>query len=82
MQVNTVGVTELADLLEQSKVLDIADYGSTRMYVLEFDRQDILVFADPNSDSFVVYPPESFDHECGGSIHEHARAYLEGGKHG
>lgn len=79
MQANTIGVTELADLLEQSRVLDITDFGSLRMYVLEFDRQDILVIADAANDAFVVYPPESFDRECGGSIHEHARAHLVGG---
>lgn len=82
MQVNTIGITELADLLDQSWILDIADFGSIRMYVLEFDQQDILVFADAANDAFVVYPPESFDLECGGSIHELARAYQEGGKDG
>jgi hypothetical protein len=75
MQVNTVNTEELADLLEQSKILSIEDKGGVRQYVLEFDNQDILVYAGTDG-AWVTYPPESFDAESGGSIHDHARASL------
>ena len=73
---NHIDAPALADLLDQSNVLSIINHGTSRMYVLEFDKQDILVFADPNNEASVVYPPESFDAESGGSIHDHARAIL------
>lgn len=76
MQTNNLDTQELADLLEQSKTLSVIDHGALRMYVLEFDRQDILVFADSSNNATVVYPPESFDAESGGSVHDHARAIL------
>ncbi len=78
MQVNTLNDSqELADFLEQTRVLDITDHGQTRMYTLTFDDQDILVFADSGGKALVVYPPESLDAESGGSIHDHARAIAE-----
>ena len=77
MQVTTVDIQQLADTLEQSRILSIVDLGSIRKYVLEFDNQDILVFSNGSDNSFVVYPPESFDSESGGSIHDHARAILQ-----
>ena len=76
MQVNTISVPELSDLLDESEILDMVDLGGIRMYVLDFDKQDVLVFSSSASDAFVVYPPESFDAESGGSIHDHARAIL------
>lgn len=77
MQVTTLDIQQLADTLEQSRILSIDDLGSIRQYVLEFDNQDILVFSDGSNNSFVVYPPESLDSESGGSIHDHARAILQ-----
>jgi hypothetical protein len=74
MQTNTVNKQELADLLEQSKILDIQDLPGVRQYTLEFNnsKQDILVFASMES-AFVVYPCGMFDDESGGSVHDHAR---------
>lgn len=78
MQTNSLNdAQELADFLEQSKILDITQLGGTRMYTVEFDSQDLLVFADSNGCATVVYPAESFDAEAGGSIHDHARAIAE-----
>jgi hypothetical protein len=68
------GSQDLAEILEQSNVLDITDHGSLRMYTVEFDGQDILIFADSSNNFFSVYPPEYFDAESGGSIHDHTRA--------
>lgn len=78
MQTNTLNdAQELADFLEQCEILDIVDLGTIRKYIVEFDSQDLLVFADISGAAFVVYPPESFDAEAGGSIHDHARAVAE-----
>lgn len=78
MQTNTLtGAQELADFLEQSKILDIVDHGAGRMYVLEWNKQDVLAFADKDGNAFVVYPPESFDAESAGSVHDHCRACAE-----
>lgn len=75
MQVTTLeNVPELADFLEQCEILDSTRHGTIRMYTVTFDSQDLLVFADSNGRAIVVYPPESFDAESGGSIHDHARA--------
>ena len=63
----------LADLLEQRKTLDITDHGGMRMYTVEFDGNDILIF-ESNGSFWSVYPSNVFDAECGGSIHDHARA--------
>lgn len=79
MQTNTLNdAQELADFLEQSEILDITDQGATHMYTVTFDDQDLLVFADSTGKATVVYPPESFDNESGGSVHDHARAILAG----
>lgn len=78
MQVTTLDdAQELADFLEKSEILDTTDHGATRMYTVTFDDQDLLVFADSTGKAFVTYPPESFDVEAGGSIHDHARAIAE-----
>lgn len=78
MQTNNLNdAQELADFLDQSKILEITDHGAIRVYVVTFDNQDLLVFADSNGRATVVYPPESFDSEAGGSIHDHARAIAE-----
>lgn len=78
MQVNTLNdASELADFLEQSQILDTTQQGGMRMHTVTFDGQDLLVFADNSGAAFVVYPPESFDSEAGGSIHDHARAIAE-----
>ena len=78
MQVTTLNdARELADFLEQSEILEATQYGATRMYVVTFDDQDLLVFADSGGTATVVYPAESFDAESGGSIHDHARAIAE-----
>ena len=66
-------LADLADILEQSVVLDITDHGGIRMYVLEFDGNDILIFENGGV-CWSVYPNHIFDVECGGSIHDHARA--------
>jgi hypothetical protein len=78
MQTNNLNdAQELADFLEQCEILDDTQYGAIRMYVVTFDSQDLLVFADSTGKATVVYPPESFDAEAGGSIHDHARAIAE-----
>lgn len=63
----------LADILEQGKTLDITDHSGMRMYTVEFDGQDILIF-ESGGHFFSVYPCGAFDAESGGSIHDHARA--------
>lgn len=73
MQANHIDSEQLAELLKQSNVLDMVELGSHCMYVLEFTGQDILAFADMTGAATVIYPPESFDAESGGSIHDHAR---------
>lgn len=78
MQVTTLDdAPELADFLEQSKILDTTNLDAGRMYTVEFDGQDLLVVAVSGGAAFVIYPPESFDAEAGGSIHDHARAIAE-----
>lgn len=75
MQINTLNDSqELADLLEQSTVLDTIHLGPLRLYVLEFGGQDVLAFSDGSDHTFVAYPCSAFDAESGGSIHDHARA--------
>lgn len=84
MQVTTFGggdsddSQELVDILEQSVILSMVDHGGVRMYVLRCNDQDLLAFAGSNNGGIVVYPPESFDAEFGGSVHDQARACLEG----
>ena len=68
------GLQDLADILEQSVVLDITDNGTLRQYTIEFSGQDILLIATTNGDFYSIYPAESFDDECGGSVQDHARA--------
>lgn len=68
---------ELAEILEQSEILSMVDHGGVRMYVLRCNDQDVLAFAGANNAGFVVYPPESFDAEFGGSVHDQARACLD-----
>lgn len=79
MQTNHLNAIELESLLCESstKILSIVEQGATRMHVLEFDGQDVLVFSDSSKNATVVYPPECFDAESGGSIHDHARAMLQ-----
>ena len=77
MQTNHIDAPELATLLEESNILSMIDHGASRVYVLEFSGQDILAFADASGNTTVIYPPESFDAESGGSIHDHARAIVE-----
>lgn len=84
MQVTTYGggdggdSQELTEILEQSEILSMVDHGGMRMYVLRCNGQDVLAFAGGNNGGFVVYPPESFDQEFGGSVHDHARACPAG----
>lgn len=63
----------LADILEQSTILDITDHGGMRMYVVEFDGADVLIF-ESGGVFWSVYPCGTFDAESGGSVHDHARA--------
>ena len=73
MQMNTLTPDQLADTLTESNVLEVIDNGPLRTYVLEHRGQDILIF-EASGAATVVYPPESFDQENGGSVHDHARA--------
>lgn len=75
MQMNTLTQEQLADTLEESKVLEVIDNGPLRTYVVEQHGQDILLF-EVSGHVSVVYPCASFDAESGGSIHDHARASL------
>jgi hypothetical protein len=76
MQTNNLDAHELADLLGDpaTKIWEMLDLGSTRMYVLTWSKQDILVFADMSNNATVVYDSAAFDAESGGSVHDHARA--------
>lgn len=65
---------ELAGFLEQSTLLTHYDHGAMRVYVVEFAGQDLIAIADGEGRATVVYPPEAFDAESGGSVHDHARA--------
>jgi hypothetical protein len=73
MQVNYVTTDQLADLLEESKILDTLDYQGQRTYVLQWGKQDILAIDAPSGGALVVYPCSQLDEECGGSVHDHAR---------
>ncbi len=73
MQTNTIDIQQLADLLEESEILSMDDFGGVRQYVLTWNRQDILVHAG-TAGAFVTYGPECFDLEMAGSTHDHARA--------
>lgn len=81
MQTNHLDATELEALFcdSSTKILSTVEQGAILMHVLEFDGQDILVFANGSKNATVVYGPESFDAESGGSIHDHARAILQAG---
>ena len=63
----------LADILEQSTILDITDHGGMRLYTIEFDGSDVLI-CERNGVFWSVYPCGTFDAESGGSAHDHARA--------
>lgn len=77
MQVIThEGPQELADILEQSTILDTIDHGALRLHILECNGQDVIMFVDSNGSAVMVYPCSSFDAEFGGSIHDQARACL------
>lgn len=78
MQTNHIDTQQLADLLEQAKVLDTLDFQGQLTYVLEYTGQDILAVTTPNEGATVIYPCSSFDAESGGSIHDHARAIQRG----
>lgn len=71
------GSQELADILDQSSILDITDHHGLRMYTIECNGQDVLMFADGSNNAFTVYPSASFDAEFGGSIHDTARAIRD-----
>ena len=72
MQVSTLDTQQLADTLSEGTILDTVDHGALRMHVLTYEGQDVLTFT-AGGETFIVYPPESFDAESGGSIHDHAR---------
>lgn len=77
MQVHHINTEQLAETLSQSELLAQLDGpGRVTTYVLQFDRQDILIHAATGDDwATVVYPCSSFDAE-GGSIHDNARQSL------
>ncbi|MEY2951941.1 MAG: hypothetical protein RLZZ401_28 [Pseudomonadota bacterium] len=77
MQLHHLDKAQLAETLEQSTLLaQLEGPGPVTTYVLEFDKQDILILA-PNTSNWatVIYPCASFDHEDG-SIHDNARQAL------
>lgn len=75
MQLNFINdAQQLADLLEEATILSMIDHGAQRVYVVEFAGQDLIAIADGEGRATVIYPPESFDAESGGSVHDHARA--------
>lgn len=75
MQMNTIEFDDLANTLEQSQVHEIIDNGPLRTYVATTNGLDVLIFESGGYVS-VVYPPEAFDSEFGGSIHDQTRASL------
>lgn len=75
MQVNYLNdAQELADFIEQANVLTMIDHAGLRVIVAEFAGQDVLAIQGLSDGAIVVYGPEAFDAESGGSVHDHARA--------
>ena len=64
---------ELSNMLEGSTVLSTIDHAGIRLYVVNRDGKDSLIFSGTNNSGFVVYPCES-DASWGGSIHDLARS--------
>ena len=77
MQLHHIDFQQLADTLEQSDILaQLEGPGGITTYVLNYDKQDILIHAANGAEwATVVYPCSSFDHEDG-SIHDNARQTL------
>lgn len=78
MQLHHIDTQQLADTLEQSKILaQLEGPGPMTTYVLRYEGQDILIHTPNGSEwSTVVYPCSSFDREDG-SIHDQARETLQ-----
>ena len=72
MQVSTLDSQQLADTISDCAVLDTVDLGPMQMRVMTYEGQDVLTFT-AGGETFIVYPPESFDAESGGSIHDLVR---------
>ena len=83
MQITTFGSgdgddsPELAEILDQSTILSMADHGGVRMHVLHCNGEDVLAFSGGSNGGFVVYPCRVFDAEFGGSVHDQARTCIE-----
>ncbi len=77
MQINFIDHDEFAALLGDAKKLQTIDSGNQQIHVLDYAGQDILAIETGSEKITVIYPPESFDDESGGSIHDHARAILD-----
>ena len=74
MQLNFITSDQLVELLHDSTILDTIDNGPQRVYVLHYSGSDILAVWDPiTGGATVIYGPETFDAESGGSVHDHAR---------
>lgn len=74
MQLNYLNnAEELADFLAQSNVLTMIDHAGLRVIVAEFAGQDVLAVQGLGEGAVVIYGPEAFDAESGGSVHDHAR---------
>lgn len=77
MNLHHINFEQLAETLEQSKILaQLEGPGPITTYVLEYEKQDILIHTANGSQwATVVYPCSSFDHEFG-SIHDNARQTM------
>ena len=79
MQMNFIDFNQLAELLVDGERLQTIDHGSQRIHVMSFGGSDLITVVDPLTGSAIcIYSCNSFDVECGGSIHDQARAILAG----
>lgn len=79
MQTSYLDAGQIADTLKDSHVLAQIESPSLNgypiTYVLEFERQDILLVVNKDRSGMVVYPCGGHGHEEG-SIHDQGRAIL------
>lgn len=79
MQITHLDVGQIADTLKDSHTLAQIEspslYGYPVTYVLEFERQDILLVVNKDGSGMVIYPCGGHGHEEG-SIHDQGRAIL------
>ncbi|MEJ6005092.1 hypothetical protein WG899_06010 [Paucibacter sp. AS339] len=79
MQTSYLDAGQIAETLKDSHILAQIESPSLNgfpvTYVLEFERQDILLVVNKDGSGMVVYPCGGYGHEEG-SIHDQARMSL------